>query len=188
MALDHRILKIILKKLDLEFSDPSTDLARLRWVFSLATYLVICFLGSLRGNERLMVELGGLIHHIYDGTEKTEEHPHVVTLLLGRFKNINGERWHLLLCSSSTASGFKPIVWVKRLLTLLLKEGKTSGPVFCDEEGELFASGAMNNLFTNELLKVKKEREDLHLCDSDQVWELYNIGRSLRRGSQTRAT
>jgi len=42
----------------------------------------------------------------------------------------------------------------------------------------------MNNLFINEFLKVKKERDDLFLCDSDQVCELYNIGRSLRRGSQ----
>ena len=44
----------------------------------------------------------------------------------------------------------------------------------------------MNKLFINGLIKVREEREDLFLCDSDQVWELYNIGRSLRRGTKTR--
>ena len=97
MALDLRILKIILKHLEFEFNDSSTDPARLRWVVILATYLLICFLGSLRGNEGFMVELGGLIQHIYDGTGETEEYPHVVIPLLGRFKNESGERWYLLL-------------------------------------------------------------------------------------------
>ena len=73
-----------------------------------------------------MVELGGLIHHIYDGIGETEEHPYVVIPILGRFKNESREIWHLMLCSSSTVSEFKPRVWVERLLTLLLKGGKTS--------------------------------------------------------------
>ena len=112
MYLDHRILKIILQNLEFEFNDSSTDPARLRWVVILATYLLICFLGSLRGNEGFMVELGGLIQHIYDGTGETEERPYVVIPLLGRFKNKSGERWNLLLCSSSTASGFRSRLWV----------------------------------------------------------------------------
>ena len=60
-------------------------------------------------------------------------------------------------------------------MTILLWEGKISGPAFCDEAGELVESGAMHKLFIKDLTKVNKEQEDPLLCDSDQVWELYTI-------------
>jgi len=70
---------------------------------------------------------------------------------------------------------------------LILREGKISGLVFYGEGGILVVPGVMNKLLIQKLIRVKKEREDLVLCDLDQIWDLYNIGRSLRRGSQTRA-
>ena len=68
----------------------------------------------------------------------------------------------------------------------LLKKGKTSGPVFYDEDGELLASEELSKFFILEILKVKREREDLVPCNWDEVLELYNVRRSLRRESQTR--
>ena len=109
----------------------------------------------------------------------------MVILLLGRFKNESGERWHILLRSSDTASGFKLRIWIERLMMLLLRERNISGPVFCDKGGVLVASSAMKNFFIQESIKVNKEREDLVLCDLDQIWDLYNIWRYFRRGSKT---
>ena len=54
----------------------------------LATYLVIYFLGPLRGKEGFMVELDGLIQYIYDGIGESEEFPRVVILLLGKSKKV----------------------------------------------------------------------------------------------------
>ena len=65
LALDYMILQCILDNLDGEFRDGVTSLERKREVTVLATYLVIYFLYSLRGNEGFMVELGGLNQHIY---------------------------------------------------------------------------------------------------------------------------
>ena len=160
--------------------------AGLRWVLLLGTYLVACFLCSLWGNEGFMVELGGLIKHIDDRKGEFEKHPHMVIPLLGRFKNESGEKWHLLLAAAKTASGFRLRVWVEILLYVLLLEGRTSGPVFCDEDGVLVSSVAMNKKIILEIIEVKREREDLVLCDMDNIWEVYNIGRSCWRGSQTR--
>jgi len=73
----------------------------------IGTYLVVSFVLSLRGNEGFMVEAGGLIHHLRHGTEDDEEIPYCVVPLLGRFKNEDGERWHLMMATSITGSGFK---------------------------------------------------------------------------------
>ena len=51
LDLDHRILQIILDNLDSEFRYGVTSPERKREVTVLATYLVICFLCSLRGDE-----------------------------------------------------------------------------------------------------------------------------------------
>ena len=108
LALDRVILQITMRNLDTAFGDQSVSLDRKRWVVVVGTYLVVCFLFSLRGNDGFMVELGGVMKHIYDGKGDLEDHPHVVVSLLGRFKNEGGERWNLMLVASEIASGFKP--------------------------------------------------------------------------------
>ena len=77
-----------------------------------------------------MVELGSLIQHIDDGKEEFVRHPNILISLLGRFKNENGERWHLLLVAAETTSGLRPRFWVERLIYVLLRKGRASGPVF----------------------------------------------------------
>ena len=57
----------------------------------LGPYLVLCFLCYLHGNEGFMVELDGVIKHIYDRKRGLVEHLHVVIPLLGRFKTL---RWY----------------------------------------------------------------------------------------------
>ena len=65
------ISKIIPQNIEFEFSDTSTEPARLRWISILDTYIMIFFIGFSRGNEGLVVEWegGGSIQHIYDGTK-----------------------------------------------------------------------------------------------------------------------
>ena len=64
LALDNRILKYILTNLKAKVDNIYISSNRKRWMLILGTYLIMCFLCSLRGNEELMVELGGLIQHI----------------------------------------------------------------------------------------------------------------------------
>ena len=120
--MDHRILYIILTNLEEELDDAEILPARRRWVQVLGTYLAICFVCSLRGNEGFIAELGGVIQHIYDGKGENEELPHLVIPLLGKLKNENGQKCHLMMAAIETASGFKPRVWTERLLIMLLTE------------------------------------------------------------------
>ena len=50
LALDHMILKIIIRNLNTEFEDQSVSSDRKRWLIVSGTYLVVRLLCSLRGN------------------------------------------------------------------------------------------------------------------------------------------
>ena len=115
------------------------------------------------------MELGVLIQYIGEGRGELEVHPHVIIPLLGRFNNESGEGGHLFFSATETASYFRPRVWIERLLYMLLQEERTSGPVFFYEVGILVLTGAMNNQFILEIIKVTSEREDLVLCTSDTI-------------------
>ena len=145
-------------------------------------YLIVSYACSLRGNEGFMMDFFGLRTHIKDGRSKNEEQPHVVIPLLGRFKNEVGERLHLMLAVNVTKSGFKVRDWVERLVVVLWKEGKRDGPAICDRDGYVIDSGKLNQEFRDQLAVVQLHRPDL-IKPSINVYELYNIRRSLRRGS-----
>ena len=185
-ALDVWILKVILNNLESEVLS-SSDLVRNRDLLMVGFYLIICFTCSLRGNEGFMMDLNGLLDHIYDGSrEDDKDHPHIVVTLLGRFKNEWGERWHIMLAASETASGLKPRRWLGMFLLMMLSEGKTEGPAICEPDGQVMSSGKMNRLFWRELTRVQEQRPDL-IKPQEDVEDIYNIRRSLRRGSQTTA-
>ena len=86
-----------------------------------------------------------------------------------------------MLARANTSSEFKPRIWIGGLLFQLLIERKSSGPVFCNINGDKIPPAVMNKT-----LKVKQQRPDLVVCDEDNIWEPYSIGSSCRRGSQSR--
>ena len=65
-----------------------------------------------------------------------------------------------------------------------MNEGKRDGPAMCDPEGYLIGSGKVNQEFQEQLVIVQTLRPDLIKASID-VLELYNIRRSLRRGSSS---
>ena len=183
MALDPDILHLILFNLDNEWNNNGTSSERKRWISLVGCYLIVTFACSLRGNEGFMIDLFGLISHIKDGRSNTAN-PHVVIPLLGRFKNEVGERLHLMLSVNETKSGFQVRMWVERWLRILMSEGKRDGPVMCNKNGYLTESGLVNREFREQLAIVQSTRPDLIKPNMD-VFELYNIRRSLRRGSSS---
>ena len=136
----------------------------------------------------MLVEAHGLYSHIHFG--KHEQDPtlnHVVIPLLGRFKNEDGSRYHLMLSVDKTNSGIEVRKWVERLALYLKNENRLSGPAFCHPNGSSYTSVEMNDHFHTLLEDVQSFREDL-LPTSVDIHEDYNIFRSLRRGSTARAT
>lgn len=188
MGLDHRVLLVILDMLEADFNDRRTDSIRKRETVMTACFLLIGFCLALRGNEIFMVEAHGICSHIHFG--KDEDQPslnHVVIPLLGRFKNEEGSRYHLMLCASITSnSGFKVRLWVERLTDILSQESRQTGPAFCHPNGSSYTSSEMNENFHVLLEAIQAERPDLLPPEVD-VRSKYDIFRSLRRGSTARA-
>ena len=151
VGLDISILIEILKNLEAEIKSSPTSRNRRRWLVIVGAYLMLSYVCSLRGNEGFMLEQSDLINYINFGNEKGEEHPHVVFPLLGRFKGEYGERSHLLMSVSKTALGLEVRKRTEALVSLLKSEGHTGvGPAFCDSEGYLVSSRAMNDEFHNQ--------------------------------------
>ena len=188
LGLDYRILLVILERLESDYLNSFVTSNERREYVMIASFLVIGFVLALRGHEIFMVEAHGLYSHIHFG--KHEQDPtlnHVVIPLLGRFKNEDGSRYHLMLSVDKTNSGIEVRKWVERLALYLKNENRLSGPAFCHPNGSSYTSVEMNDHFHTLLEDVQSFREDL-LPTSVDIHEDYNIFRSLRRGSTARAT
>ena len=134
-----------------------------------------------------MIEAHGLYSHLHFGaTESDPSLQHVVVPLLGRFKNEDGSRYHLMLCSSITASGFKIREWVEKLSLILRSEKRLVGPAFCHKDGSSYSSTEINEKF-HVLLERVRSLDDSLLPHTLDICEDFNIYRSLRRGSTARA-
>jgi len=190
MPLDYKVLHLIMKSFDEELGYVGVSAARARWISMCGCFLLLGFVLSLRGNEGFMVEAHGLVSHLHYGLEENLEEEEnvgfVVVPLLGRFKNEDGERWHLMLSVSRTGSGFEVRKWVERVAAILVDEGHTSGPAFCHANGRSFRSFEIDEELHNQLDKIQADNPRLIESKLD-VREWFSIHRSLRRGSTARA-
>jgi len=190
MPLDYKILHLSLKYLEDELSFlPTTPAERKRWIKLRGTFLLLGFVLSLRGPEGFMVEAHGLVAHLHHGLDEelsAGESSYVVIPLLGRFKNEEGERWHLMMSVSTTGSGFMVCKWVERLASVLVEEGHHSGSAFCHKNGKCIRSYEIDEEFHKQLERVQIDHPNLIEQKLD-VSEWFSIFRSLRRGSTARA-
>ncbi|KAI2498992.1 hypothetical protein MHU86_15496 [Fragilaria crotonensis] len=156
---------------------------RQRWILA-GGYFCICFVLSLRSPEGLMADLEGLIkYHV----EVTNE---VVIPLLGRFKGEHHVKQHLLMSRGTTGSGIKIKQWVRRMLAVHRFWNRTTGPLFVNHEGYQSSTSEMNEMFLQLLSQIYEEQPGLFGIDVNDVNDLpdkYNVFRSFRRGSESRA-
>ena len=189
MALDYKVLHLILNNFERELAEVKTSPNRCRWIAMSGCILILGFVLSLRGPECFMVESHGLISHLHYGVEPSEEDgdtPFVVVPLLGRFKNEDGERCHLMLSVAKTKSGFEVRKWVERISEILVEENHFSGPAFCHKDGSCIKALEVDTEFHRQLEKIQVSHPRLIEPKLD-VTEWFSIYRSLRRGSTARA-
>ena len=187
-GLDYRILLKILFNLEEEFNSDECTPARKRNITMLGSYLVITFVCALRGNEGFLVESDGLQRMIDVGRDEEEaELQHVVIPLLGRFKNEDGEKWHVMVAVNRSNSGIEIRLWIERLVKLLVIERRGMGPAFCTRKGETLDYSTMNGWFIKEVEEVQKAEATL-VDQTIEIGDHYSIFRSLRKGSTARAT
>jgi hypothetical protein len=154
------------------------------WWVSVGAYLTIGFCVSLRGPEGLMLDLGAVRSHLHKGKEDPNC-PFVTIPLLGRFKGEDHHRQHLLFSVSETSSGFQPRKWLEALVAVRQKQQLTQGPAMCDESGYVVPQATINEAFRSCLDAVMEDAPELF--PPGQKVSDYDIDRSLRRGSDSRA-
>jgi len=186
MPLDYKILHLIMQQFDSELRNAETSRERARWVKMCGAFFLTGFVLSLRGNEGFMIEAHGLVSHLHYGLEEGDDTPYVVIPFLGRFKNEEGERWHLMISVGTTGSGFEVRKWIEQVAEILVQEGHNSGPVFCHSNGKSMKAFELDEELHAQLEKIQETHP--HLIEQKiDVTEWFSIFRSLRRGSTARA-
>jgi hypothetical protein len=176
----HRVLNLTESRILLSTS----KIEREKWVIA-GAYFCFCYVLSLRSPEGLMVDLPGL----FEFSEKRVDC--VVIPLLGQVKGEDHTRHHLLHCVNRTKSGIHVRAWVKRLRALHSLNRRTSGPAFINSvTGLQCSTSEMNDLFQELLAEIFEEDRELFGIDIHAAADLpdkYNVFRSFRRGSESRA-
>jgi hypothetical protein len=185
-GLDYKALIIILKNLELDLEQEDVGEEVRRSIIMAGAFMVIGFVCALRGNEIFLVEAEGLVQMIDKGRCEDEERlRHVVIPLLGRFKNEDGEHWHLMVSVPTTASGIPVRSWIEKLVDVLAKEHRGLGPAFCDNRGEMIRYAWFEEKFVEEVRRVQTSHPNL-IDSSVDVAEHFSIFRSIRKGSTAR--
>ena len=108
--------------------------------------------------------------------------------LMGQFKGERGES-NLIFCLVNVSnSGILNRKWLERLARLLRMEGRhyKAGPTFCDLEGFMLSSLALNNELHQVLSNLQMVRPDL-IGNNVVVTNVYNVFQSFRQGATTQA-
>lgn len=182
-AISVEMMHMLLRKTEDRVRSASETEERSKWIFR-GGYFVICYVLSLRGPEGLMADLEGLIR-FHD-----EESPEVVVPLLGRFKGEHHAKQHLLTSKGITGSGIRVKVWIRRVLAAHRICGRVSGPAFVNKDGYQTSTTEMNDSFLQLLVEIYEESPGLFGLDVKESVDLsdkFNVFRSFRRGSESRA-
>lgn len=176
----HRVLNLAENRAR---SSGSQFEERDKWIMA-GGYFCICFVLSLRSPEGLMTDLEGLIKYFDDKADN------VVIPLLGRFKGEHHAKQHLLPCQNITGSGLNVKLWVKRIIGVHRASNRINGPAFVNTQGYQSSTSELNELFLELLVEAYDIDPSLFNIDVESSADLvdkYNVFRSFRRGSESRA-
>ena len=183
-ALSNELIHRILSLAESRIRSSVSKIDREKWV-SAGAYFCFCYVLSLRSPEGLMLDLPGLIEF---GDARLD---YVVIPLLGQVKGEDHTRQHLLHCVNSTKSGLQVRAWVKRLRAIHTSNNRRVGPAIVNPTTGVQASTSeMNDLFLELLTETFDQGRELFGIDirsASDIPDKYNVFRSFRRGSESRA-
>lgn len=187
LGISFAMLSAILENYEKELMDVEVSTERKRFVVVCSGAFVILWAGALRGGEVFMVEVTEFIKRRDDGRDR-EIDGHVVVPLMGRFKNETGERNLLLILANCTNGGLEIRKYLDRFTAVLMKEDRQErvGPAVCDHNGVVLGRRELNDELHEAMEKLQEVGSTLIPPDIE-VRERFNIHRSFRRGSTTRA-
>lgn len=183
-AMSSELMLSLMEEIDARVARSTHFQEAADWITA-GAYFITCYVLSLRGSEGLLLDLAGLRDRF------TRDPSDVVTIaLLGKVKGEHHVRQHLLPSVNVTSSGLQIKIWIKKLLTVRQREGRWEGPAICGRTGEVLSTAFLNDLFHESLISIFDHKPHLFLGDikgADEIETKYNVFRSFRRGSDTRA-
>jgi hypothetical protein len=146
---------------------------------------------ALRGEELTRLDLGAMRKNWEEALSHPTA-PHVPYVLIGRFKNVTGEKEFFQPVVFKTASGIDNRKWAHRAIVAYQNVGVTTGPMFRvagQKAGAKVKRSKMGDLDPgfHDVLKRVQERWPHVVHASVKVEDDYSIRRSLRRGSTSQA-
>jgi hypothetical protein len=149
------------------------------------------FCAALRGEEMPRLDLGAMRKNWKEALNHSSA-PHVPYVLIGRFKNITGEKEFFQPVVFKTASGIDNRKWAHRAIIAYEGVGVTTGPMFrvagkrAGAKSKRSKMGDLDPAF-HEVLKRVQERWPHVIQAAVKVEDDYSVRRSLRRGSTSQA-
>ena len=147
-------------------------------------YIVVSYVPSLRGNEGLMLDLGGLRNNW-----QPDRGDHFVIALWGKLKGETTYRNHVIPCINVTKSGIKVKYTVQRLLELKEKEGNIKGPAISEKAGFLLQARELDQQLHDLLMDIHENDPSLFppsIASIEDILEYYRCYRTWRRTSVLR--
>jgi hypothetical protein len=175
----------VLEIADLKVQEATSLREKDRWI-SFHTYVVICYVLSLRRCEGFLCDLAGL-HQKFE----TGGSPYVVIALPGKIKGESGDRAHLIPCVHVTSSGIDvKQASVLHLMTFKARQGFTRGPAILDLHGRILSHRSLNDSLLDtleDLFHTHRELFPSSIADKETLGKRAQVYRTLRRTSDTRA-
>jgi len=182
LALSIGVMLALLEILEKQWNDSPPLRETLAF---LGAVCCIAYGGSFRGNEVFLTDLFGLCKYAKIQLEEGGI-PYVIVPLLGRFKNEEGEMYHLTPLAAKTRSGIPVGVWVRTLVDTKLQHPHTHGPAFSDRNGKKLDSHWLELELMDRLHRIQLRSPEL-IPREVNVYEDYGISRLFRRGATTQA-
>lgn len=182
-AIGIQIMNQLLGRVEERARESPLPEDRFKWVMA-GGYFCICFVLSLRSPEGLMMDLEGLLQFFDPSSDD------VIVPLLGRFKGEHHAKQHLLISCATTGSGIQVKLWLSRVMAVHKACGRSTGPAFVNVKGYQSSTSDMNDLFLDVLTEIYEVDPKLFGVDVIEVGDLadkFNVFRSFRRGSESRA-
>lgn len=182
-AISIELITEVLNTVEQRVWDATTQDDKFKWIMA-GGYFCVCFVVSLRSPEGLLCDLEGVLDHFDDSRS------YVIIALLGKVKGEHHSRQHLMPCVNVTSSGIKVKVWIKRVLAVHALKGRNVGPMFVNADGLQSTTAELNDLFLEvltELYDVHRNHFEVDIRTAADLQDKYNVFRSFRRGSESRA-
>ena len=183
LAISLKVMGAMLRFMELNYSEAIGKREKAK-IASFAMFSIAGYLGGLRGEEIVKLDLFGLNAYFADG--KSNNPPFVPITLIGKFKGETGVRHHILPLSWTTDSGIQCGKWTERFLEGQEFLGRSRGWAFVDEDGKRCQAKDFEPELHHYLEMIQKYDSSL-INQLVNVREDYGVSRSYRRGSNTEA-